>query len=109
MKCSSKPKRFPPFSFLSVFYSSLVLLFRLLLLSTKVEAAAEEIETEEKQKAAVPLPSFPPLTVAASQQTQFRRIFIPPHRKTPLRDHWMEIAEPIVQDLKLQMLSRTGT
>jgi RNA-binding protein PNO1 len=38
---------------------------------------------------------------------EFRKIPVPPHRMTPLRDHWDEIVAPIVEHMKLQIRMNT--
>lgn len=56
-------------------------------------------------------PSFPPLKVGKkgdgpidkSLRSQFRRVSVPPNRLTPLKKHWMELYEPVVSQLKLQI------
>eukprot|EP00697_Spironema_sp_BW2_P014568 gnl/Spiro4/5042_TR2515_c0_g1_i1.p1 gnl/Spiro4/5042_TR2515_c0_g1~~gnl/Spiro4/5042_TR2515_c0_g1_i1.p1 ORF type:complete len:247 (+),score=64.96 gnl/Spiro4/5042_TR2515_c0_g1_i1:64-741(+) len=63
--------------------------------------------TEDADEA--PPPSFPPATPAEVDGGlgQFRRIPVPPHRLTPLRNNWMQIYTPIVQHLKLQIRMNT--
>lgn len=34
---------------------------------------------------------------------ELRRVPVPPHRYTPLKDNWMKIFTPIVEQLKLQI------
>lgn len=50
-------------------------------------------------------PKFAALTakVLEKQERQMRKVPVPPHRLSPLRKHWMEIYEPIVRHLKLQI------
>ena len=36
-------------------------------------------------------------------KSEFRKIPVPPHRYTPLKEHWLEIFNPVVEHLKLQM------
>lgn len=48
--------------------------------------------------------SFPKLTpTAAGTKGSIRRIPVPPHRYTPLRNDWVKICSPIVHNLKLQI------
>jgi RNA-binding protein PNO1 len=50
--------------------------------------------------------SFAPLSAAAAAAAggkQFRRLLVPAHRYTPLRDQWMEIYTPIVEQMMLQI------
>ena len=36
-------------------------------------------------------------------KSEYRRVAVPPHRYTPLKENWMKIFNPIVEHLKLQM------
>ena len=49
-------------------------------------------------------PHFAPLTAQqASNRAEYRRVRCPPHRYTPLREHWEQILTPLVEYLKLQV------
>lgn len=50
-------------------------------------------------------PTFSALSARALARSkrQSRRIPVPPNRLSPLKSHWMEIYEPIVKHLKLQI------
>jgi len=49
-------------------------------------------------------PAFPPIKrEKLSDGTEIRKIPVPSHRYTPLKENWMKIFEPIVQHLKLQI------
>jgi RNA-binding protein PNO1 len=50
-------------------------------------------------------PHFPKLNAlqSAGGKTEYRRVRCPPHRYTPLRDHWEQILTPLVEYLKLQV------
>lgn len=54
-------------------------------------------------------PEFPALSAAEMNEGQpdFRKIPVPPHRYTPLRENWMKIFTPIVEHLKLQIRMNT--
>lgn len=55
----------------------------------------------EKNNAAT---DFKPINaVQASGGVQFRRVIVPNHRYTPLRDNWTEIFTPLVEQMKLQV------
>lgn len=58
-----------------------------------------------KGGAAVERPNFPALSSheASGGKTEFRRVPVPPHRYTPLRNDWMQIYTPIVEHLKLDV------
>lgn len=50
-------------------------------------------------------PVFPKLsaTQASGKKIEYRRVRCPPHRYSPLRDHWEQILTPLVEYLKLQV------
>ena len=50
-------------------------------------------------------PTFPKLSAAQANgnRVQYRRVRCPPHRYTPLREHWEQILTPLVEYLKLQV------
>merc|ERR1712135_62309 len=50
-------------------------------------------------------PSFPPAadTGGDGNSREFRKIPVPPHRYTPLKENWMNIFNPIVEHLNLQI------
>jgi hypothetical protein len=57
-------------------------------------------------------PQFKPLSVGQQgagkkNLAEYRRVRCPPHRYTPLREHWEQILTPLVEYLKLQV--RFGT
>ena len=54
---------------------------------------------------AVPLPEFPAVSAeeASGGKSSFRKIPVPNHRYTPLRQEWMRIYSPIVEHLKLDV------
>ena len=43
------------------------------------------------------------LFVFQSGKAEFRKIPVPPHRYTPLKENWMKIFTPVVEHLKLQI------
>jgi len=53
------------------------------------------------------LPVFKPLTqkqlISSQNESSYARISVPPHRYTPLKNHWMELYQPIVEHMKLQI------
>ena len=53
----------------------------------------------------VPVPHFPALSAQemAGGQEQYRRVRVPPHRLTPLRQEWDTIMQPVVEHLLLQI------
>jgi hypothetical protein len=91
--------------------------------SSLLPSSGEEGESGEHQKPGreETHPTFPKLSSAASGgrigggggKVEYRRVRCPPHRYTPLREHWEQILTPLVEHLKLQVrafapLSRRG-
>ncbi|KAJ4456495.1 putative Pre-rRNA-processing protein PNO1 [Paratrimastix pyriformis] len=51
-----------------------------------------------------PVPQFPALSaVEATGGVEKRKIIIPPHRLNPLKERWLEIYTPLVEQLMLQV------
>jgi len=46
--------------------------------------------------------SLDPLSLQGGKSEK-RKISVPPHRYTPLKENWMKIFTPIVEQLKLQI------
>jgi hypothetical protein len=63
-------------------------------------AAADAMEDGDQQQ-----PVFPKLSAsqASGNKSEYRRVRCPPHRYTPLREHWEQILTPLVEYLKLQV------
>ena len=59
-----------------------------------------EVEKETSETIAQPTKAKREKT---SDDTDFRKVFVPSHRYTPLKDNWMKIFEPVVEHLKLQI------
>jgi hypothetical protein len=55
-------------------------------------------------------PVFPKLSAAqaSGNRIEYRRVRCPPHRYSPLREHWEQILTPLVDYLKLQVRVGTG-
>lgn len=69
------------------------------------DAAQTEMHIDEESR-----PRFPPSTqTITSSKSQIRRITIPPHRLTPLRNQWAKIYPPLVEHLNLQVRMNTKT
>ena len=64
--------------------------------------ASRLIQSESLQKE-VEQPHFPQVTVQQAGGSEYRRVRCPPHRYTPLREHWEQILTPLVEYLKLQV------
>jgi hypothetical protein len=63
---------------------------------------------QKEQAAANEQPEFPELSAqqASGNRVEYRRVRCPPHRYTPLREHWEQILTPLVEYLKLQVRRR---
>jgi len=50
-------------------------------------------------------PNFQPATMESSSEgtREFRKVPVPPHRYTPLKENWLKIFNPIVEHLHLQI------
>lgn len=46
---------------------------------------------------------------SAGNRVEYRRVRCPPHRYTPLREHWEQILTPLVEYLKLQVRMRSSS
>jgi hypothetical protein len=59
----------------------------------------------EEDSNAVAQPVFPKLSAAqaSGNKSEYRRVRCPPHRYTPLREHWEQVLTPLVEYLKLQV------
>lgn len=59
-------------------------------------------------KAAYGKPDFPALTPKQQGlRKQMRRVPVPPHRLTPLKNSWMQVIQPLVEHMKLQVRMNT--
>lgn len=71
---------------------------------TNEEMQAEMTGMEDVQDAGREEPSFPALSAnEMAGEQQYMRIPVPPNRYTPLKNHWMEIYNPIAEHMKLQI------
>ncbi|XP_061822146.1 RNA-binding protein PNO1 [Nerophis lumbriciformis] len=65
-------------------------------------AAADMMDTEGPT--ASKRPQFPPISADKLRGSdQMRKVAVPAHRYTPLKDNWMKIYSPIVENLQLQV------
>lgn len=73
---------------------------------SKIKNTPMNIDGEEGSSTDVyKKPSFPALTAQqmAGGKIEVRKLRVPPHRYTPLRDQWESIMRPIVEFMKLQI------
>jgi len=55
-------------------------------------------------------PNYAPLSAQQSAgKVEFRKVSVPTHRYTPLKDNWLKIYTPIVNNMKLQIRMNTQT
>ena len=52
-----------------------------------------------------PMPLFPPLSAADALggKIEWRKVAVPAHRMTPLKDAWMELYTPVTEQMKVDM------
>jgi len=68
------------------------------------DSSAMEVEAIVNEKAIVKRPSFPPVKKEKlSDGTEVRKVPVPSHRYSPLKESWMKIFTPIVEHLRLQV------
>lgn len=70
-----------------------------------LQSASIQKEQQVDDDGMVEQPQFPELTAvqASGGKVEYRRVRCPPHRYTPLREHWEQILTPLVEYLKLQV------
>lgn len=69
-----------------------------------MELDSNEIDsTTSNQKEDLKKPKFAPISTENLSTFQFRKVPIPPHRLSPLRNAWLEIYTPLVEHFKLQL------
>lgn len=69
------------------------------------QGLVEQMDDDDDGMDAGGAPSFPALSAAEMQDGVFemRRIPVPPHRMTPLKQEWLKIFTPIVEHMNLQI------
>ncbi len=74
-----------------------------------IELARQEVADQTGESAdamddETKVPSFPALSSKEmSSESDYQRIPVPPHRYSPLKVHWLEIYQPIVEHMKMQI------
>ncbi|KAL4458752.1 hypothetical protein ABPG75_013617 [Micractinium tetrahymenae] len=72
-----------------------------------IEAGTEEAPhaAEGAGGGAAPKPKFPPLSSHElnGKKIEFRRVPVPQHRMTPLKNNWLALFKPVTENLKLDM------
>lgn len=72
--------------------------------TTTTVTGTNSIEDESSVQPAAKKPFYPPLSASTLQtDSQKRKVLIPNHRYTPLKENWLKIYTPIVEQLKLQI------
>lgn len=68
------------------------------------EARPVAMEADGQDEASV-RPQFPPLSVSeqSGSRLEFRRVPVPSHRMTPLKNNWLALYKPITETLKLDV------
>ncbi|KAG4103393.1 Pre-rRNA-processing protein PNO1 [Neocallimastix lanati (nom. inval.)] len=71
----------------------------------QVELTSQEVNQTKDVEMKSDKPEFAPLKASEliGNKKEFRRILIPPHRMTPLKNNWLKIYTPLVQHMKLQV------
>jgi hypothetical protein len=71
-----------------------------ILQSASIQKEEQRMDVDDPQQ-----PQFAPVSAhqANGSRSEYRRVRCPPHRYTPLRDHWEQILTPLVEYLKLQV------
>jgi RNA-binding protein PNO1 len=73
-----------------------------------IEPIEIEMDLPDEDEPTYDAPEFKPLPASAVQEKkQVRRIAVPAHRMTPLKSCWVELIDPLVQHLKLQVRMNT--
>lgn len=62
-----------------------------------VEDADEEMDLVYEK------PTFGEIKISKKAKKEMRRITVPPNRLTPLKKSWMEIVQPLIEHMKLQV------
>ena len=70
-----------------------------------LSASLQQVDTAAMDESDQPV--FPQISAAQANgnRVEYRRVRCPPHRYTPLREHWEQILTPLVEYLKLQVRS----
>lgn len=76
--------------------------------STTIDAAVGQSRIRQstslqQTQASEQQPQFAKLSAVQASGVEYRRVRCPPHRYTPLREHWEQILTPLVEYLKLQV------
>lgn len=73
--------------------------------SHKRKRDAAEVDMQTEETVAAKRPQFPALSgdQLTGGAVEMRKVPVPPHRYTPLKENWMKIFTPIVEHLRLQV------
>lgn len=69
------------------------------------EEAGPSGQQQQQDGAPGPRPKFPPLSAYEQngRRVEFRRVPVPQHRMTPLKNAWLSLYQPVTESLKLDM------
>jgi len=73
-------------------------------MDTESDTGVSDVDSVVSSVTAPLRPAFPPIKKEKlADGSEVRKIPVPSHRYTPLKENWMKIFEPIVEHLKLQV------
>ena len=70
-----------------------------------IESGEDILVSVSKTENGQSVPKFAPLAASDSQakKVEFRRVSVPQHRMTPLKNSWLALYKPVTENLKLDM------
>jgi len=75
-----------------------------------IEDSGLSLAELDKVLSEIQKPNYGPLSAQQSAgKVEFRKVSVPTHRYTPLKDNWLKIYTPIVNNMKLQIRMNTQT
>lgn len=84
------------------------IVFRPVEVETVTIEAMDEDDGDAASKALYDKPDFPALNPKQQgMRKQLRRVAVPPNRMTPLKSSWMQLIQPLVEHMKLQVRMNT--
>jgi len=78
--------------------------------ANEIEDSGLSLAELDKVLSEIQKPNYAPLSAQQSAgKVEFRKISVPTHRYTPLKENWLKIYTPIVNNMKLQIRMNTQT